>query len=244
MDSDLTIASQKLQTDLLAIQNWFKKMENESQRIQVDSCNIRYTKRNIPPPPVHINNVQLPQEDIKYLGLHLDRRLTWHKHIFAKRKQLGITLTKMYWLLKRKSKLSTSNKLLIYKTILIWIWTYGIQLWGMTSTSNIGEININKHLKKLLWGTVFPITLTEILERFKLKTLRMIVVAPWYVPKTIISRDLQIPTVKEEICCYSSQCSAHLSAHPNDLIVNLIELPDIRKLRRHLPNDLPTRFLV
>jgi hypothetical protein len=37
---------------------------------------------------------------------------------------------------------------------------------------------------------------------------------------------LQIPTVKEEIRRYSSQYSARLSAHPNDLIVNLIELPD------------------
>jgi hypothetical protein len=53
-----------------------------------------------PPPSVHIRNVQLPQEeDVKYLGLHLDRRLTWHEYIFVKWKQLGITLTKMYWLL-------------------------------------------------------------------------------------------------------------------------------------------------
>jgi hypothetical protein len=37
---------------------------------------------------------------------------------------------------------------------------------------------------------------------------------------------------------YSSQYSARLSAHPNDLTVNLIELPDNRRLRRHLPNDL------
>jgi hypothetical protein len=55
--------------------------------------------------------------------------------------------------------------------------------------------------------------------------------------------DLQIPTVKEEIRRYSSQYSARLSAHPNDLIINLNELPDNRRLRRHLPNDLPTRFL-
>jgi hypothetical protein len=68
--------------------------------------------------------------------------------------------------------------------------------------------------------------------------------APWYVPNTVIQRDLQLPTIKEEIRRYSSQYSAHLSAHPNDLIVNLIELPDNRRLRRHLPNDLPTRFLV
>jgi hypothetical protein len=146
---------------------------------------------------------------------------TWNKHIFIKRKQLGITLTKMYWLLGRKSKLSTNNKLLLYKAIFKPIWTYGIRLWGTASTCNI-----------------------EILERFQSKNLRMIVDEPWYVPNTVIRRDLQIPTVKEEIQRYSSQYSAHLSAHPNDLIANLMELPDNRRLRRHLPNDLPTRFLV
>jgi hypothetical protein len=72
----------------------------------------------------------------------------------------------------------------------------------------------------------------------------MIVDAPWYVPNTVIRRDLHVPTVKEEILRYSSQYSARLSAHPNGLIVNLIELPDDRQLLRHLPNDLPTRFLL
>jgi hypothetical protein len=96
-----------------AIQNWFKKWRmkaNESKSIHVP-----FTTRRETCPPVHINNVQLPQaEDVKYLGLHLDTRLTWQNHVFAKRKQLGIALTKMFWLLGRKSKLSTSNKLLIY----------------------------------------------------------------------------------------------------------------------------------
>jgi hypothetical protein len=109
----------------------------------------------------------------------------------------------MYWLLGHKSKVSTSNKLLIYKTTLKPIWTYGIQLWGTASTSNI-----------------------EILERFQSKALRMIVDAPRYVPNTVIRRDVQIPTVKEEIRRYSSQYSAPLSAHPNGLVVNLMELPD------------------
>jgi hypothetical protein len=49
-------------------------------------------------------------------------------------------------------------------------------------------------------------------ERFQSKALRMMVDAPWYVPNTVIRRDLQTPTVKEEIRRYSSQYSARLTA--------------------------------
>jgi hypothetical protein len=92
--------------------------------------------------------------------------------------------------------------------------------------------------------TQLGVTCAQIVERFQSKALRKTVDAPWYVPNTIIWRDLQIPTVKEEIRHYSSQYGARLSTHPNDLIVNLIGLPDTRQLRIHLANDLPTRILV
>jgi hypothetical protein len=127
----------------------------------------------------------------------------------------------MYWLLGRKSQLSLSKKLLLYKTIPKPIWTYGIQLWGTASTSNI-----------------------EILERFQSKALRMIVDAPSYVPNTLIQRDLQIPSVKEEIGHYSSHYSTHLTCIPNYILLTLLEQPECIRLRRHLPNDLPTRFMV
>jgi hypothetical protein len=169
-----------------------------------------------------MNNVKFPCADqVKYLGLHLDRKLTRHHHIFTKRKQLGLTLTKMYWLLGRSSRLSLPNKLLLYKTIHKPIWTYGIQLWGTASTSNI-----------------------EILERFQSKALSIIVDAPWYVLNNHIRRDLQLTSVKGEIRRYSSQYSARLNSHPNDQIVTLMELPGNRRLWRHLPNDLSNRFLV
>jgi hypothetical protein len=167
-----------------------------------------------------MNNVQLLCEEyVKCLGLHLGRKLTWQHHIFTKWKHLGVTLSTIYWLFRRKSQPSLNNKLLLYKTILKLISTYGIQLWGTASTSNI-----------------------EILERFQSKALRMID-APWYVPNTLIRRDLQIPSVKEEISQYSSHYSARLTAHPNDVLLTL-EPPERKRLRRHLPNDLPTRFMV
>jgi hypothetical protein len=121
-----------------------------------------------------------------------------------------------YW---QSTGFSTSNKILIYKAILKPRWTYGIQLWGTAFLSN-----------------------TEILERFQPKALRTIIDAPWYVPNTVIRRDLQTPTVKAEIRHYCSQYSARLSAHPNDLVVNLMAQPDNRRLRRHMSDNLPIRF--
>jgi hypothetical protein len=125
----------------------------------------------------------------------------------------------MHWLLGRKSQLSTTNKLLLYKTILRPIWTYGTQLWGTASTSNI-----------------------EILERFQSKVLRIIVDAPWYVPNSLIRRDLSCPTVKKELRRYSSHYGDRLRTHPNLLAVNLLRLPDNRRLHRFMPTDLPDRF--
>jgi hypothetical protein len=117
------------------------------------------------------------------------------RHIFAKRKYLGITLSKMYWLLGYKSKLSIINKLLAYKVILKPIWTYGIQLWGSASISNI-----------------------KILERFQGKVLRMITDAPWYM---VLQQDLQNTSVKEEIHRFSTQYRDRLYKHPNNLTVHL-----------------------
>jgi hypothetical protein len=51
-------------------------------------------------------------------------------------------------------------------------------------------------------------------------------------------------SVKEEIRHYSSQHSADLSVHTNNPVVNLMVQPDNRRLRRHLPNDLPSWFYV
>jgi hypothetical protein len=83
------------------------------------STHITFTTHRETCPPVHIINIQLPQaEEVKYVGLHLDCRLTWCNHIFAKRKQLGIMLTKMYWLLGPQAKPTTSSKLLAYKVVL------------------------------------------------------------------------------------------------------------------------------
>jgi hypothetical protein len=74
-DSDPTAASLKLQTHLLAIQHWLHQWRMHTNPSK--SLHVTFTTRTGMCPPVQLNNVQLPRKDhVKYLGLHLDGRLT------------------------------------------------------------------------------------------------------------------------------------------------------------------------
>ena len=132
----------------------------------------------------------------------MDRKLTWRKHITTKRKQLDLKLRKLYRIIGRKSQLSLENKLVVYKSILQPIWTYGVQLWGSASNSNL-----------------------DILERFQSKVLRIITDAPWYVPNKVIRRDLKVSSVRQEVRIYSVTYRHRLDAHPNRLAKSLFQGP-------------------
>lgn len=117
VNDDPKTASKLLQINLNKLEQWFKKW-----RIKVNSAkcvHVTFTTRRGVCPPVQLSGHQLPiAEEAKYLGIHLDRSLTWKKHIFTKRKQLGLKLRNMFWLLGTSSPLSIQLKVLIYNTIL------------------------------------------------------------------------------------------------------------------------------
>ena len=75
----------------------------------------------------------------------------------------------MYYFLGKISSLSLENKLLLYKAIIKPIWTYGVELWGCSSKSNV-----------------------NIIQRFQSKTLRLIAGAPKYVSNQTLHTDLSI----------------------------------------------------
>jgi hypothetical protein len=173
--SNVLRASSCLQKCLIILQRWLQKWKtkiNESK-----STHLTFTLRTDPSPKLYLNNVEIPPATtVKYLGLHLDTKLTWKDHIIKKRKQLDIRHKELYLLLGRKSNQSVDNKHLLYKSIITPIWTYGIKLWGCASISNIAVIQ---------WCQT--------------KILRAIVDAPRYVTNDMIHKDLGIPTVQEVI---------------------------------------------
>lgn len=208
-------ASFLLQKSLDQIAIWLKKWRIKAN--ETKSVNVTFTLRRGTCPFVNLNDVEIPCSDhVKYLGLHLDSRLTWKKHIFTKRKQLGLLVRKFYWLIGRTSQLSLESKLILYKAVLKPIWTYGIQLWGTASHSNI-----------------------EIIQRFQNKMLRIITNAPWFITNEQLHHDLKINTVRQEITHIMGNYKTRITNHPNSLAKDLMTQGNsTRRLKRRIPQDL------
>jgi len=207
------IAADRLQGHLYLIQKW---LQDWRIKVETKSTHVIYTLKRADSPRVYLNNIEIPRANVaKYLGLHLDSKLTWKVHITKKRKELDIKLKQMYWFLGKKSSFSLENKLLLYKAIIKPIWTYGIELWGCSSKSNV-----------------------DIIQRFQSKTLRMMTGAPWYVSNQSLHTDLRTPTVEEERLTRIDKHFQRLQFHANKLANNLVAVRNPKRLKRTWPCDL------
>lgn len=212
--SDLKVAVRMLQEHITRIEKWLREKKIKANAGKYNHITFTLCKKQAP--HVKLNNMLIPQtKKVKYLGLHLDSRLTWKHHIQAIINNIRIKRRQMCWLTSRKSKLSTENKLKVYKTIIKPIWTYGIPLWGIAAKSHIIK-----------------------LETIQSQILRTIVNAPWYFRNDDIRKDLKISTVKEEITQYVKKYREKVKTHPNQLAAELHTNRIGRRLRRLHPADI------
>ncbi|GBM05420.1 hypothetical protein AVEN_94723-1 [Araneus ventricosus] len=68
------------------------------------------------------------QTHSKYLGVILDQRLTYQPHIEYIKKNYTAAEARLYPILNKDSKMSTNNKLLIYKSILRSLISYAVPI--------------------------------------------------------------------------------------------------------------------
>jgi hypothetical protein len=116
----------------------------------------------------------------------------------------------MKWLIGRKSKLAVENKILIYKAIIILIWTYGLELWGCTSKPH-----------------------KSIIQRSQSKILRMTVDAPLYVCNATLHADLSISSVQDVIQQRNSKHHNRIKTHETPFLKTLLVKDDNRRLKRN-----------
>lgn len=117
---------------------------------------IFFTRRRIekylPRRKLIMDNIEIEWLDsVKYLGLHLDKKLLFKTHIEASLEKAQRVFRLLYSLLNRKSKLSNQHKLLIYKCIVRPVFMYGSPVWSNCANSHIKKVQIyqNKNLKTI-----------------------------------------------------------------------------------------------
>lgn len=181
---------------------------------------MNFTLRRVANPHISLNQSPIPSSDwVRYLGLYFDKRLTWKYHTTVKRTETNRRYKLLWRLLGRNSKISTANKLTIYKTILRQAWSYGIELWGSARPTNIKKFQV-----------------------LQSKVLRTIVDAPYYASNLTLHTDLNIPFVCDLSRARYRSFHSSLNPHPNPLVQALASntLPNDppRRLKRKLLRDL------
>jgi hypothetical protein len=105
---------------------------------------------------------------------------------------------------------------MLHKRILEPVWTYGVQLWGCTTQSNI-----------------------DIIQRFQNKVLRHIVDVPWYTINTDLHRDLQVEMIKNEIGNFAKKHEERLLHHVKVEAIHLLDNSRlVRRPKRKKPSEL------
>ena len=217
-------ASHQLQEELDTLQKWLHKW-----RIHVNetkSTHITFTNKKITCPPVSLNSKTIPNSNsVKYLGMHLDTRLTWKTHLDKKHTEINLKYKKMYWLIGRKSQLSLKTKTILYQALLKPIWYYACQIWATASESNISKI-----------------------QRIQSKILRSISNAPWFMTNEALHDDLFVPSVREVIFNTYKRHIRKLEIHTNTSAITLLDNSQtVRRLKKkpHLghPRTLPDQKL-
>lgn len=207
-------AAREMQQHIQKIEKWANSW---GIKINEDkSIHTTFTLRSKQCRPLTLNNRNIPQSNVvKYLGMHLDKRLNWKVHICKKQEQAKIKFRKLFWLLNKRSNLNLQSKITLYKTIIKPIWTYGIQLWGAAKKTNI-----------------------QIIERTQTKIIRSILGAPRYMKNSNMLRDVEIKTVAEEAIQATSNYVNRLRNHPNEYAKTLLSTEKFKRIKRRDPLEL------
>lgn len=178
------------------MEDWFRKW-----RIDVNaskSAAVFFTRRRKLRP---LNNIQLFDEDVpwkastKYLGLTLDPGLFWRIHTDSTVNKAKAIINQLYGMVNRRSRMSVTNKLLLYRAVIRPVLTYAAPIWGYAGSTQTNKLQVVQN-----------------------KFARMAVDAPWFVRNVNIQRELKLEPIADFIKKSAEKFFATTATHSNRTI--------------------------
>lgn len=100
-------------------------------------------RRRLPQAPLNLDGAAIEFSSvIRYLGVHIDRKLLFRQHICIARSKAIAAFRAIYGMVSKTSLLSTKTKLLLYKSIVRPIMCWGAEIWRHSAKSNRNPLQI------------------------------------------------------------------------------------------------------
>lgn len=141
----------RLQRQLTLTENW---AHQNMIKINADKTKAVMFTRRRPDlrDTLRINNTNIPwSQEVRYLGVQLDNKLTFKPHILIKKDKIVKLIHKLFPLLY-STQMATQTKLRLYKSVILPAMMYGCSSWGTACPTNIQILQVlqNKCLRLIL----------------------------------------------------------------------------------------------
>lgn len=193
------IAVNNLQKQIDLAEPWFKKWKISINPTKTSA--IIFTKKSTENTKlVKIKNEKIKwSNSIKYLGVQIDNKLNFSKHINTTITKAKSVNFKLYPLINSQSSIPIKTRILLYKTYIRPILLYAAPTW----VSNLSKRNMTK------------------LESTQSKILRTITGSDWFINNKSIQNSTKIITINEEITKLSKNLKTNILNSPSDQIKNI-----------------------
>ncbi|GBO13107.1 RNA-directed DNA polymerase from mobile element jockey [Araneus ventricosus] len=136
-------------------------------KVNSDKCQAVYfsRKQSLPPPPKIFRRVIPWREETKYLGITLDKKLTFKSHFAKIKSDFKQARAQLKPLIGKDSKLSLDTRLLIYKSLLRPLISYACPVWLAAANNYIKSLDraqnhVNHEFIKLS-GAIYDLKITK-----------------------------------------------------------------------------------
>ena len=165
------------------------------------STAIFISRRNRTPPNIVINGTSIPWcSSVKYLGVTIDRKLTWNKHLRLTRGKMIGAFVKLKPFFQNQN-LSPGIKVRAFNAIIKSIATYAIPIWGSTPSNRLDKLQ----------GTF-------------MRLLRSSLKIPWFIRNAQVLRETNLLTLRQYASLFAENLRNSTRQHSNPGIRSLSRL--------------------
>jgi hypothetical protein len=214
---DTAVLAQYWRTDTIArrlshassvLERYFNTWQLQVNILKTET--ILFTRRRpTAPAPLRVQHARIPwKSHIRYLGLTLDHKLLFTKHLTNVTHKATGSMVKLFPFLARDSTLSAQNKLTLYKLSIRSVLTYATPVWSNTSSTNYRR-----------------------LQTLQSKCLRVIGNLPRRTPIPLLHATFSIPLIRDQINHMSANLFDTSTNHTNPLVraIGNYTLTDLRQ---------------